>query len=148
MPTLTSNSAIGTASHELHRIRKAAINPFFSLRSIVKMEVDIQDNAYKLFEDIERHVGEVLDMRIYFFAWTTDFITSTIFQNSAQLFWDCKRAAAWFKINWDFSAKFPLTKHFPWLVTTGLALPLAAWKIMFPSLVPYISVYKVKNAWI
>lgn len=107
------------------------------------MEIDIQSHASKLFEDLEKRRGEVLDIRVYFFAWTTDFITGTIFHNSTQLFWDGERADVWFKIVWDFSGKFPLMKHLPWLVTTGLALPLIAWKILFPSLVPYISVYKV-----
>ena len=107
------------------------------------MEINIQKHASSLFEDLELRVGQVLDMRVYFFAWTTDFITGAIFRNSTRLFWNPERAADWFKIVWDFSGKFPLMKHTPWLVTTGLALPLIVWKIFFPSLVPYISVYKV-----
>jgi len=107
------------------------------------MEPSIQAHATKLFEDLEAHVGDILDMRIYLFAWTTDFITETIFRNSTGLFWNPDQASAWFLIIWDFSGKFPLMKHMPWLVTTGLALPLAVWKVLFPSLVPYISIYKV-----
>ncbi|MCJ1386032.1 hypothetical protein MMC17_009157 [Xylographa soralifera] len=138
----TALATIGTGPHELHRIRKAAISPFFSSRSITDMEDDIQNHAARLFEDLEKRVGEVLDMRVYFFAWTTDFITDTIFRHSTRLFWDSERAADWFKIVWDFSGNFPLMKHTPWLVTSGLALPLVVWKVLFPSLVPYISIYK------
>ena len=140
---LYQGPAVGTGPHELHRIRKGAISPFFSTGSVAEMEIDIQRHASKLFEDLELRVGQVLDIRVYFFAWTTDFITGTIFHSSTGLFWNPERAADWFKIVWDFSGKLPPMKHLPWLVTTGLALPLIAWKLLFPSLVPYISVYKL-----
>lgn len=140
-----SLEAIGTGPHDLHRIRKAAISPFFSPRSISNMEPVLQERASEFCHSLEKMMNEVVDMRVYFFAWTTDFITGQIFRKRAALFWDAKRAEDWFSIMFDFSGKFPLTKHAPWLVTMGLALPLTAWRILFPSLVPYISIYKVSN---
>ncbi|KAI1180231.1 cytochrome P450 [Nemania sp. FL0916] len=138
----TPQATIGTGPYELHRMRKAAISPFFSSRAVGKMEADIQAHATKLFDDMETRVGEVLDLRVYFLAWTTDFITGAIFHKSTDIFWDAKRAEDWFAVVFDFSGKFPLMKHLPWLVTTGLALPLYAWRVFMPSLVPFISVHK------
>jgi hypothetical protein len=109
------------------------------------MEEMLQDRVSIFCQTLENQISKVLDMRVFFFAWTTDFITGQIFGNSAGVFWDGERAHNYFDIMFDFSGKFPLTKHFPWLVTMGLALPLAAWKILFPSLVPYVSIYKVRS---
>lgn len=107
------------------------------------MEPAIREHAERMFSNLSENMGNVLDLRVYFFAWTTDFVTGQIFRSPAGLFWDPKRAKEWFTIMWTFSAHFGLAKHTPWMVPAGLALPLAVFKAVFPSLAPYVAVYKV-----
>ena len=107
------------------------------------MEPTLQEYVSDFCQILGSQICSVIDTRVFFFAWTTDFITGQIFHRRANLFWDAEQAQGWFNIMFDFSGKFPLTKHMPWLVTTGLAAPLTAWRILFPSLVPYVSIYKV-----
>lgn len=139
------SAAIGTGPHDLHRMRKAAINPFFSTRSVAKMEDALQRYTLEFREDLSKRVGSVLDLRVYFLAWTADFITGQIFQRRLQLFWDGARAQQFFDTNFTFSGIFPLTKHLPWLVTMGLDAPLLTWKVLYPPLVQYIAIYKVRS---
>lgn len=52
-------SGQGTAPHALHKIRRAALNPFFSKRQIVPFAYEIQDLAETLCHKISEH-GSVL----------------------------------------------------------------------------------------
>lgn len=107
------------------------------------MEPTIRAHVEKMFKNLSLNFGGVIDLRVYFFAWNTDFITGQIFQSPSELFWDPKRAQQWFNTLWDFSANFGLTKHAPWMITAGLTLPTFLFKVLRPSLAPFIAVYKV-----
>ena len=135
--------AIGTVDHNLHRIRRAAISPLFTNRAILKMEPALQEHADLLVRDLKGRRGEIIDIRVYFFAWTTEFFTSHIFQSRTNLFWNAGPAWEWYNVMIEFTRKFALVKHFPWLVSTGMALPLVFWQVFVPSLASVISVHKV-----
>lgn len=49
----TTKAAVGTTSHALHRVRRAALNPFFSRRSVARLEPVIQANVNKLRKRLE-----------------------------------------------------------------------------------------------
>lgn len=44
----TSTAAVGTVDHDIHKQRRAALNPFFSKKSVSQLEPTIQDNIDKL----------------------------------------------------------------------------------------------------
>lgn len=50
------NSIFGTIRPEHHRLRRSALNPFFSKRSIVGIEPLIQDKVNKLCNTVERYI--------------------------------------------------------------------------------------------
>ncbi len=77
----TSLAAVGTTNHELHRLRRSALNGFFSKRSISALEPAIQrviDHACYLLE--HRGTGRrVLNLRNFFAAFSADLIGDVAF---------------------------------------------------------------------
>ena len=76
--SLGSNlSGFGTIDHDLHRIRRAAINPFFSKQKVASLQPVIQGLADKLCKKLEnvRATGDVVPMECAFDAFTMDVIT-------------------------------------------------------------------------
>ncbi|KAK2834957.1 hypothetical protein FQN49_006745 [Arthroderma sp. PD_2] len=80
----TPGSILSTASHDLHRLRRSALNPFFSKASVVKLEPIIVDTVQKLCRKIEMHAGSGTPITISsaFFGMTTDIISEYAFAKS------------------------------------------------------------------
>lgn len=70
-------SGFGTVDHNLHRVRRAAINPFFSKQKINQLQPVIQRLADKLCSKFEtcKGTGEVIPLECAFDAFTMDVIT-------------------------------------------------------------------------
>jgi hypothetical protein len=56
------NSVFGTPGHDLHRLRRSALAPYFSKASVRRLQPLVQDRVNKLLERLEgfRDNGEVL----------------------------------------------------------------------------------------
>ena len=70
-------SGFGTVDHDLHRLRQAAINPFFSKQKVAQLQAVVQQLAYKLCRKLEiiRGTGEIVRIECAFDAFTMDVIT-------------------------------------------------------------------------
>ncbi|KAL9115055.1 MAG: hypothetical protein Q9187_007356, partial [Circinaria calcarea] len=70
-------SGFGTVNHDLHRLRRAAINPFFSKQKVAQLQPVIQRLADKLCRKLERirETDEVVPIECAFDAFTMDVIT-------------------------------------------------------------------------
>lgn len=83
----TTTAAVGTTGHELHRIRRGALNGFFSKRSIASLAPAIQE----LVEDgcnLLRKRGEngrELNLRNFFAAFSADVIGQVAFGSNYRL---------------------------------------------------------------
>lgn len=75
-------SAFSAISAEIHRERRAAMNPFFSKQAIIQLEKDINkrlDQFYKHLERAERSKTEVVALDAGFSALTSDIIQQYAF---------------------------------------------------------------------
>ncbi|ROV96702.1 hypothetical protein VSDG_05517 [Cytospora chrysosperma] len=72
-------SSFGTASHDLHRIRRRAIERFFSRQQMLKMEPEIHGLTQRLCDKILRTTGEVLDVRTAYSCLVSDVISAYCF---------------------------------------------------------------------
>jgi cytochrome P450 len=70
-------SGFGTVDHDIHRLRRAAINPFFSKQKVTALQPVIQGLVDKLCTKFEKVRGtdEVVPMECAFDAFTMDVIT-------------------------------------------------------------------------
>lgn len=72
-----TTSGFGTVDHDLHRLRRAAINPFFSKQKVAALQPVIQRLVDKFCRKLEkvRETDEVVPMECAFDAFTMDVIT-------------------------------------------------------------------------
>jgi cytochrome P450 len=77
-------SMFGTVPHELHRRRRAPMNPYFSKASVRKLEPVIRRSVAKLLKRLERNQrsGEAVPLVLAFKALTGDIITEYCFGKS------------------------------------------------------------------
>lgn len=80
----TTKAAVGTTSHELHRVRRAALNPFFSRRSVTRLEPVIRANIDKLRARLEgfANTDEPVNVTDAFTALSADVIGGFAFGRS------------------------------------------------------------------
>jgi cytochrome P450 len=75
------DSIFGTISHEQHRVRRSALNAFFSPGSLRKLEPLIQECISRLISVFRQYqkTGEVISMKPAFGAMTSDIIAEYCF---------------------------------------------------------------------
>lgn len=73
----SSGSVLSTVPHNLHKMRRGALNPFFSKRSVIEYSSLIQASVDKLCTRLEefQESQTPLDLRVAFAALTVDIIS-------------------------------------------------------------------------
>ncbi|CAI6335332.1 unnamed protein product [Periconia digitata] len=74
-------SCFGTADHDLHRLRRASLNPFFSRTNVREFETSIKQYINKSFDQIDSYskTGEVCNLTLAFVSLSIDLITYVAF---------------------------------------------------------------------
>ena len=135
----------GTVSHDLHRLRRGALNRFFSKQAITGVEPLIRELIEKLCARFERfrETGEPVDTLQAYAALTTDIITRYSFNTS----YGCIDDPTW-KFEWpqamvDSTTSAHLNKQFKWLFPAMQATPEWIVKIVNPAVMNLINFQKV-----
>jgi cytochrome P450 len=119
------HSIFETNTHDLHRLRRGALNPFFSKRSIVSIEPIINDKIARLCALFRQQLSSQrpVELRLAFSSLTIDIISNYCFGES----WNClendKLAKEWKTRLDDAFEKASLIMHFPWILAAMNALP-------------------------
>ena len=134
-------SAFATPQHHDHRVRRAALNPFFSKRKVTLRAPEIQRRMDKVCERIAQEyadTGEVLTLNHAFSCWTTDNIVDFTFERKYN-FIDAPHFRAVFP---DAMKALYGTAHylvqFPWLVTLLNRLPDSVIKFLRPEMESFL----------
>ncbi|ETN41890.1 uncharacterized protein HMPREF1541_03829 [Cyphellophora europaea CBS 101466] len=120
-----SSSGFGTVSHDLHRLRRSALNPFFSKQAITRMEPLIRELIEKLSVRFEgfRETGEPVDALQAYAALTTDIITTYSFNTSYGCIEDPNWRFEWPQAMVDSTTSVHMNKQFKWLFPAMQATP-------------------------
>jgi hypothetical protein len=119
------HSIFETNAHDLHRLRRGALNPFFSKQSIISIEPIIYDKVSRLCALFRRHLSSQRPVELHqaFSSLTLDIISDYCFGKS----WNClendKLAKEWKVTLDDVFEKASLIMHFPWILAVMNALP-------------------------
>ena len=140
-----SSSAFGTESHDLHRLRRSAMNPFFSKQAISRMEPLIRNLIDKLCVRFERYreTGEPVDTLKAYAALTTDIITKYSFSTSYGCIDDTNWKWEWPQAMFDSTTSVHLNKQFKWLFPAMQATRERIVKIVNPAVMNLINFQKV-----
>lgn len=113
-----SAQAMGfTVSHELHRQRRQAVDPFFSTQSVAKLEHVIQRNVDKLCDRMQEYkrAQKPINLTEAFLALTMDIIESYSFGTSSNLLDLPEFSTEWKNTITGIMSKTALLNHCGWI---------------------------------
>lgn len=127
-------SSFATASHNLHRIRRSALNPFFSKRAIANKEAQIQEKVNNLCRRLRECMdnGEVIRLDAAYMALTMDIINQFSFGYSLKYLEEPDFKLEWKETVVGASANGVFLRQFPWSLPILKAIPLSVLKRMNP----------------
>lgn len=67
---LPTESALATIDHDLHKLRRAAINPFFSMQSVRKLQPAIEERVDALLDRLRNLPQKPINLMYPFSAFT------------------------------------------------------------------------------
>ncbi|EKG13640.1 Cytochrome P450 [Macrophomina phaseolina MS6] len=115
----------GTVDHDLHRMRRGAMNRFFSKASVMRLEPLIRDTVAKLCAQIETYAGteEPVKLSSAFSCMTTDIVTEYAFARSYNFLGSREFEPNFHKAITAGSDMGPLIKQAPWVLSIMRCLP-------------------------
>lgn len=139
-------STLFTVPHELHKLRRAALAPFFSRSTIVKLEDVIRGKVEKLCERMQAFMktGEPLELALAYRCLTTDVVTEYALGESYHQLDSPDFSDKWFRALRDSGEVALLAKHVPWLLPLMNSLPLWVVKILNPEMAQSLAKNKVR----
>lgn len=128
----TDKATFTTASNEVHRVKRAAINPLFSRKRVLELEEVVQSNVNKLESRIRSALSEDgrIDLHHGFRAISVDVITDYAFNKSYQFLDEADFGVEFFNMIRDFGPGFWFFQQFPALQPIAFGLPFWLVKII------------------
>ncbi|KAL9091072.1 MAG: hypothetical protein Q9165_004999 [Trypethelium subeluteriae] len=133
--TLPVPLSMGAArTHELHRKRREALNPFFSRRSVIDYESTIRSKIDQLAFVFEHHKksGQVINLSNIYYALANDIVMRYSFGHDDNLLDDEQKAGTLRKNISELLLGVKVNQHFPWIVATLDSLPFFIAKNIMP----------------
>lgn len=118
-------STMGTSGHELHRLRRSVLNPYFSTQKIQDIQDLIKAKILKLCDILQdrRKSGSPIDMRRAYRAMTMDIITEYVMTGSFDYLDSEDFGGRWYTMIRNGSASQVMMTQFPWIMPIMAALP-------------------------
>ncbi|KAF2446804.1 putative P450 monooxygenase [Karstenula rhodostoma CBS 690.94] len=140
----TTTAAVGTTGHELHRIRRGALNGFFSKRTVANLTPTIQELVDHGCELLRRRGGAncVLNLRDFFAAFSADVIGLVAFGSNYGLLDREDFEPAWQKLMMDLSSGTHIMKQFPWTYPLLKIIPPSIVSLFHP---PGTHLFNIRN---
>lgn len=131
-----TNYMFSTIPHELHRIRRGAIAPFFSKASVQRLEPTVSAMVDKLVSRLEtyKETDAVINLINVYPCLTADVICQYAFASPYGYLDAPEFAPTWHKAVMDASEGYHFFKHFPWLESTMRMIPTSIVRKLVPNL--------------
>jgi cytochrome P450 len=129
-------STFNTIDADLHKIRRGAVAPFFSRRSINALEPTLVEKVEKTCSRLQEFKDKKMpmDLRLLFSCMTTDIITDYAFPNCFDLLSTPDLAPDWRNVFTEGLRNFQWFKHFPSLWSVLRSIPDAMLVKMSPQM--------------
>lgn len=144
----TSKAGFGTQDHDVHRMRRMALNPFFSKQAVQRLEPVIQQKIDLLCKklDVYAQSERVVSVGDAVMALTTDIISEYSFGYSYDLLEKDGFAELWNIAFRESLRSAVLFRYFPLLGKYVANLPLGVVKLLSPSMMPFLEIMKVRQS--
>jgi len=127
-------AAIGTIPHDLHRSRRAPMNPYFSKQSIQRLEPILQRTLKKVLGRLAQKAesGEPIAMQLLYAATTSDIISDYCFGQSSNNLDREDLNAPYFAGFTEGVRGYHQLSTLSWLPSLIKVLPLSIAMVLFP----------------
>jgi cytochrome P450 len=128
---------VGTVEHDLHRIRRGAMNRYFSKASVQRLEPLIQSTVNVLVRRLleYRGSGTPVNLMAAYTCFTNDVVAEYAFGRPYHFLEDSKDFHNDFhQALYDISKMAHVLKVFPWLLPMMQSLPTAVVQVLEPKL--------------
>jgi cytochrome P450 len=118
-------SVASTVQHDLHRLRRGALNPFFSKKAVTALQEITRNKVDEMCMRMKDYSGQdkILDLGTAFTAVTLDVITKYCYDSCLNCVSQPDFAPQWKKLMGGLFEPVPVTKHFPWVLKILQSLP-------------------------
>ena len=143
------DAAFSTIRSDLHRMRRHALNPFFTLKEIQVLSQKIQALSERLTDRMKlcQKSGEPIPLFFAYRCLSVDLISEHIFGRPIGLLdrddWGKSFYAAW-RSTWDLS---PLLRQLPWLLEFLINIPHSLAKVISPEVIDVVELRDTIVAW-
>lgn len=134
-------SVASATHHDLHRVRRAAINPFFSKRAIRELDGTVKKKVEMMCNKIAAEYvpgDRTLDLGTAFTAVTMDIITEYSFAKSTNCLGETDFSPRWKTLMTKLWEPVPIGKHFPIVMKTMYSLPKSVMLALNPAFEAFI----------
>ena len=143
----TPNAALGTEDHDLHRMRRMALNPYFSKQAVQRLEPMIQNKIDLLCKRLHEWALQerVLNVETAMMALTIDVISEYSFGHSYNSLTQEDLATFWSRSFKEGMSSGVLFRYFPLFGRVVTSLPLWVIQIISPSNVTAATIINVRR---
>jgi hypothetical protein len=133
----SDRSTFATVSPEHHRQRRAALNPFFSQKSVMALEPIIREKIGKLCHRLDQFVatGEEVRLDVALMATTIDVICDHGFAADRKYLDEPDFKMEWKETVSGVCETAAMARHFPWLLAPMEKLPTSVVNLINPGFV-------------
>ena len=140
-------SIFGTVPHDLHRLRRAALNPFFSKRSITAIEPLIQSKVDLLCAALgeyapdgkdDQRAGKAVELGVAYMSLALDVISHYAFGKSYGLLELPGFSQLWKDVVENVMESFALVRNLPWLPELFKKLPMPITRMLDKGMAFYL----------
>jgi cytochrome P450 len=134
--TGNTDGVFGTVNHVVHRRRRAAISPMFSMASVAQFDHELYDMVDILLERMDQQIRRdgCAELRRNYLAYSTDSISQFCFNESRGMLQDEDKAAGWKRTIHGIAVSTPLMKQFSWMMPMTMKLPLWPVQMLAPDM--------------
>jgi cytochrome P450 len=128
-------SVFSTASHDHHRIRRAALNPFFAKRSVVRLEPRLTSKVELLCTRLAEEMKQerVVQLKAAYMALTMDIMSEYCFGKSCDYLQEPDFKREWNELIELLTETVGTRRAFPWMTPLLQAMPVGPLLKLMPS---------------
>ena len=143
-----AKSHIATEKHDHHKLRRAALNPYFSTQAVTKLEPVIRAKVEILSSglNLAHETGELVNLEVAIMALTTDIITEYAFATSYNHLAKPDFSPQWTKTMKGAGEASMLLRYVPFLVEPMKVSPPWLVKLLDPNISQLLSIKLVSIA--
>lgn len=118
-------------------MRRGALNPFFSKRTVSELERSIKAKVEKMCGKLAKQKGKIVEMGTVFTALTLDVITEYCYGQCQGCLDEGDFAPRWKQLMVSLFESTSVSKHFPVVQRVLSSLPRAGVRVLNPDFVPF-----------